>query len=219
MVASCASTWQVLQKQDYFFKTQPPENICEQCDNLFKFWFDHEILLFSSQHKHEKGKEKKILSLFLAFFFLSIYGFFVVVFLFVFFAVIQWNWQGSNYFKRQNILIIDLKYNKIFCLGVNNWLPARENFVVDFDKNSEKKIIQTELLEYGANMSKRCSSFILFREVIKTSRGESTKTSHYREVRVLPVYETTVSNKNCFLFFCKHRQNKQYLLFKILAIV
>ena len=59
-------------------------------------------------------------------------------------------------------------------------------------------------------MSKRCSSFILFREVIKTSRGESTKTSHYREVRVLPVYETTVSNKNCFLFFCKHRQSISY---------
>ena len=67
-------------------------------------------------------------------------------------------------------------------------------------------------------MSKRCSSFILFREVIKTSLGESTKTSHYREVRVLPVYETTVSN-NSHLFFCKHCQNKQYLLFKMLAIV
>ena len=68
-------------------------------------------------------------------------------------------------------------------------------------------------------MSKRCSSFILFREVIKTSQRESTKTSHYREVRVLPVYETTVSNNNCFLFFCKHCRNKQYLLFKMLAIV
>ena len=163
-----------------------------------------------------KGKEKKILSLFLAFFFLSIYVFcFVFVFFFCGYSV---ELAREQLLQKTNILIIDLKYKKIFCLGVNNWLPPRENFVVDFDQNSEKKIIQTELLEYGANMSKRCSSFILFREVIKTSRGESTKTSHYREVRVLPVYETTVSN-NSYLFFCKHCQNKQYLLFKMLAIV
>ena len=142
---------------------------------------------------------------------------FFVLFLF-FFCGYSVELAREQLLQKTNILIIDLKYNKIFCLGVNNWLPPRENFVVDFDQNSEKKIIQTELLEYGANMSKRCSSFILFREVIKTSQRESTKTSHYREVRVLPVYETTVSN-NSHLFFCKHCQNKQYLLFKMLAIV
>ena len=90
-----------------------------------------------------KGKENLVVIFSI---FLSVYLCFLFCFCF-FFCGYSVELAREQLLQKTNILIIDLKYNKIFCLGVNNWLPPRENFVVDFDQNSEKKIIQTELLE------------------------------------------------------------------------